>query len=340
MTILTTTIVKECQAKRAQGQSLKQIANELGVPWQRIYSALKRADAKADRTTVSKPAASVEVAAKTDRDESGLFRMKFDSITDTIKASMKDYGQSESNRKLLTDFQNEALSGESRWGNYYTRAKFDAALVESPQELIDSVTELKNELLGDLALPTQPRRRVRRGLDNGDDINADRWLDRDPNCWERSVREPTTRKVLKLGINLAICGGAQPCELLYRGAAALALTDVLIERGESVEITLFHSSSGFSTAEARTLGEILVKSADMPLDVGSLAFAACEVAFFRVVVLFAEARMLKGKVTRGLGRPITMPAQIASQFDFLIDSDVLSRSAATDWLRSKLSVAN
>jgi hypothetical protein len=339
---ITTTMLKECQEKRAQGYGLKQIAAELNVPWQRVYSALKAAgsDAPQKAKTPAEIPASVERAVAATRDENGFHRVKHLSITDAVQDALRDYATNETNREHVTGTQNKALTGNNEWGNYYTPEKFNAALQSPPQELLDAVTQLKDELVGELALPTQARRRVRRGLDHGDEITADRWLDRDPNCWERSVRELTTRQVVKLAVNLTVCGLASPKQLLYRGAAALALADVLTERGHNVEITLFGTASRMTPAVNVIVSEYVVKATDMPLDIGALTFAACEVAFFRIIVACGTARHVPGTLApHRFGPPAPLPSAIAEPFDFVVDNDVISRSAAKAWLDSKLSAA-
>jgi len=69
-----------------------------------------------------------------------------------------------------------------------------------------------------LDLPTTPRRKVRRGLDWGDELDADRWLVREPNAWERSIREQQPRRTITIGCNITVGAAVRPEQLLYRGA--------------------------------------------------------------------------------------------------------------------------
>ena len=60
------------------------------------------------------------------------------------------------------------------------------------------------------------------GLDEGEELDADRWLNREPNCWEKIVREAQPRKTVTIGVNLTVYAVQDPQSLIYRGAAACA----------------------------------------------------------------------------------------------------------------------
>ena len=72
-------------------------------------------------------------------------------------------------------------------------------------------------------------------------LDADRCLARSLAPWDRNVREHQARRTVTIGCNLSVNAGVPPKQLLYRGAAALVLADILSSRGLNVGIVLFDS---------------------------------------------------------------------------------------------------
>lgn len=182
----------------------------------------------------------------------------------------------------------------------------------------------------------KPRRKVRRGLDYGDELNVDRWLARDPYSWERVEKSPEPRRTLTIGCNVSVHYLVTPEQLLYRGAAAVALADYLTQQGCNVGITLFKVSDEPTNLVRQGIVRCDLKAPDMPLDLSAVTFALCEIAFYRCAIVFAGARRWPGTLAKGLGAPVTLPAQDRAAVDFLIDSDVLGEDAALNWLRKHM----
>lgn len=268
----------------------------------------------------------------------GVHRYEFASITAAVRDALCDDAQNDFNRELIR--RRHSLHGLDRrgdsWTNRFNRERLLSELSNPSSKLLDAVDEMRQRLIGDLNLPVTPRRKVRRGLDDGDELDADGWLARDPYAWERSVREPRTRQTVTIGCNLAVNAHHQPDQLLYRGAAALALADVLTERGLNVRIVAFFATYSPSRTVDRSVVSYEVKAADMPLDLSAVAFCLCEIAFARVIAVLGGARHWPGQLRSGLGSADRLPAGDRDGIDYLIDADCLSREAAEMWLRSQL----
>jgi hypothetical protein len=195
---------------------------------------------------------------------------------------------------------------------------------------------MRENLIDDVVTPTAPRRRVRRGQEWGDELDADRYLCRDPNAWDRSVREAQPRRTVTIGCNIVVSWAAKPADLLYRGAAALALADVLTARGYNVGIDLFKVAGEPSSGVTIGMVRYRLKDPTMPLDLPALTFAMCEVAFSRIVGVCGEARHWPGKLAGGFGHPAPIPVADRQGLDYRIDADILGKVAAEAWLRSQL----
>ncbi len=261
-----------------------------------------------------------------------VWRYGFASIGEAVRDALDDYAQNEDTREFLRGKLDGALSGRSNWANYFTRARFMRELAKPSRDLLAAVDAMRERLIGQVAAPSSPRRRIRRGQEFGDELDADRYLTRSPAPWDRNVRELQACRTVTIGCNLSINGSRKPEELLYRGAAALALADVLSDRGVNVGIVLFESRTNGTSQVKRAVGRHVVKDPMMPLDLSSVAFAMCEIAYFRTIMAIGGIRHFPGTKNTGLGSSAELPVGDREGLDYLIDADVLSEQAAAEWL--------
>jgi hypothetical protein len=234
------------------------------------------------------------------KSEDGIHRIEYGSIREIVEEALSDHAQTDGTRERLRALQERSLSGEDRWANHFTRARLLEQISSPPAALTEAIDAMRERLAGEVDLPTRPRRKIRRGQDWGETLDADRWLGRDPSPWERVERIQQERRLVQIGCNLSVHCKVKPAQLLYRGAAALALADFLTQQGCSVGVTLF-KTAGDVTSEVRTgVVRCVVKRPDMPMDLSALAFSMCEIAFFRCALLVAAARRWPGRIHDGL----------------------------------------
>ena len=262
-----------------------------------------------------------------------MHRIEFTSIREIVEDALSDYAQNDPNRERIRDARDMLLSGSERQGNYFTRRKLLDEVFNPPADLIQAVDRMRERIIGQLNLPTRQRRKLRRNLDWGDEMDVDRWAARDLSMWERVERAQEPKRTVTIGCNIAVNHHQAPEELLYRGAAALALADILTERGCNVQVILFEAGSGPTTAVETSVVKCVVKAADMPLDLGAIAFAMCEIAFNRCAVIMASARHWPGTLRSGFGRSRELPTQDRANVDYFIENNVRSETAAIEWLR-------
>jgi hypothetical protein len=266
------------------------------------------------------------------RSTDGVWRYEFGSVSEAVADAMDDYAQNEGTQEYLRGRLARALSGRDDWSNFFTRARFLRELSAPSQHLLEAVDRMRERLIGEVDMPACPRRRIRRGQEFGEELDADRWLARDMAPWERCVRERNPRRTVTIGCNVSANGYVKPEQLLYRGAAALALADILSGRGVNVGIVLFDSRSDPTESIGRSVIRHVVKDPMMPLDVSAVAFAMCEIAYFRVVMAIGGMRHIPGSMNESLGCARNLPATDRAGLDFLIESDVLSEPEAVEWL--------
>jgi len=332
--------IAELKQRLANGEKLKDLAKEVNVPWQKLWGILNQDKSQSSpksefpTTTAGAPDNGQNAAA---RCSDGVYRYEFSSVVDAVTDAMQDYAQNDAASELIRNRMKEALSGKDTWASRYTKDRFMDELTNPGHKLLKAVEEMKEEMQEIVPLPTSPRRRIRRGCEFGEEIDTDRFLARSPYFWERNVREQQPSRTVTIGCNLACSAAVKSSQLLARGAAALALADYLTCQGVNVSIVLFDSVRGATDTVSQGVIRYTVKEHTQPLDVTAVAFAMCEIAFFRVVGALGGSRHWPGKLSEGLGGAAALPAADRKTCDFMIDSNVLSEESAKAWLRSCMS---
>jgi hypothetical protein len=268
----------------------------------------------------------------------GVWRYEFGSVGEAVRDALDDFAQNDASREWLRKRMARALSGRDEWANNFTHDRFMLELSRPSQRLLDAVDRMRGQLIGEVAAPTAPRRKVRRGQEWGEELDVDRYLSRDPSPWDRNVRERQPRRTVTIGCNLTVNAGVRPEELLYRGAAALALADVLTGRGVNVGIVAFDSVLSPTDLVRNGVIRYTLKDPLMPLDLGAITFALCEIAFFRVVGAVGGSRHWPGRLNESLGAAAPLPGADRADLDYLVDTDVLGEERAVEWLKGCLAV--
>jgi len=224
-----------------------------------------------------------------------------------------------------------AETGRDYWYNGRTLAGLSAALADPGETLTAAVSAMADRLSGAARLPTRRGRRTVRRLDAGDDIpEPTEYLAGNPDCWSEVRRVPRPRRRVRIGINAAVSCERQARELLYRGAAAVALVDWYQAQGVAVELVLFSACRDLvdGSVGSMTVIRSVLKSFDGPLDIGALALATGDIGFYRRAMLAVKTRAAFGQVWASLGTVARLPAADGSACDVLIDSDITSEGAA------------
>jgi hypothetical protein len=271
------------------------------------------------------------------RDADGVDRITFDSVGEAVIDSLADYAQNAGNKALLSDRMRSHLDGHDSWANYFTREKLMDVIANPPRELLESVDEMRRQLVDEISPPVCSRRRVLRNQEWGSELEAESVLVRSLTPWERMARETQPRRSVTIGVNLTVHAAQRAEHLLWRGAAAAALADILTSRGLNVEVVAFWTIGHMSTECTMTVAKYVVKRADMPMDVGAVAVALAEIAYSRLVALYGLARHIPGELSLSLGTCERLPAPDRAGIDYLAEADVTSRGAAESWLRSMAS---
>ena len=128
------------------------------------------------------------------------------------------------------------------------------------------------------------------------------------------------KRVIRVGINLAIHCGMSTTALKYKGASVLALCDALVDQGVGVELVTFDCTTSLSTTVPRLVWKMVIKKSSDPLSIEDLCFFVSSVAGTRLIALQDQARSVSGTVDCGtLGSPDTLPLAESRRLDFFSD---------------------
>ena len=263
----------------------------------------------------------------------GFHRWQWDSVADLV-ADAFGHAAAQSATNVVLIGQSIRQESGGRWANHQTEASLQKLVHNPDSRLLSAIEAMREKLAGEVAPPQAPRRRIRHGRADGDELDADRWLHRIPEAWDKSERVSQPRGTLEIFIDLTVHCKQTPAELLYRGAAACALADLLAEQGRNVGVCGFLVCSGMSRDSRKVVAKVRLKEPEMPLDMAAVATAACEIGFFRMAMIHAAARHAVGQLNDGFGHPANLPEADAETADFVIGGNIRNETAAVNWLRT------
>jgi hypothetical protein len=137
----------------------------------------------------------------------------------------------------------------------------------------------------------------------GDTIDMGRYLMGEPECfmeWRESEVSAAGAKVLKVAINISISSAIPADAIMRRGAAMIALVDLLEQAGRRCEVWV--ASATCSNGEHYREFAVRLKEAGQPLETDRLAFAMCHPSMER-------------RLERGLSETV-IPVKMRDAYDF------------------------
>lgn len=267
------------------------------------------------------------------RNADGVYEVEFDSIGHAMAVAAA-VGRAADYRSIKI-VDRRSLQGTA-WTNFVTHKNVADLLRRPPAKLVATVAEMKRRVEDCVESPVRHRRKIRHHQESGHELDPQAVLERRADWWTDVERVSVPKHVVTVGVNLAISSSRRPEDLIYRGAAAAAIADLLTQAGHSVEVVGFCASSHSAHGVNSMIMRVPLKRADAPLDMSSLCVAAAEIGFFRVVMIDCIGRVVPGEVCTGFGLPRTMTENERADVDVLIDSDVFSEESAVRVVRQAI----
>lgn len=265
-----------------------------------------------------------------DQDTGSTLRTDFDGVSETVDYVDSGKVRCTANRP---GWEKYSFDGSPSDMDKRDRAWLDSAIQHGDSETLDAIARVRERIESGTPIFSRslPRRVRLRDQDFGDNMIPDRFL---------------ARK-----------------DLMPRGAAICAIADWLTQQGYSVQITaVWYSTNMYRTGkltrivpkgsrgkgylsdrgsdDESALISMLVKPAQVPLDVASVATACCEIAFARAVMLRSRFISAARPVVDFIGKATVLPThkRIALGLDVTIPANIMTEEQAIAWLNSTVAV--
>lgn len=135
----------------------------------------------------------------------------------------------------------------------------------------------------------------------GNGIDVAKYLNNEPECWQRFETELTDgpgHRLVRLMFNFSVSGGVSTNVIMARGAVIAALIELLEYAGHRVELTAIQSiQRGSNYGELR----VRVKEFSQNLDMGRVVFALAHPSMLRRLAFSVWERSLNGMERSKLG---------------------------------------
>ena len=218
----------------------------------------------------------------------------FDSVEDLISSCQ---AVRESATKNVNPFNRLDWVGRSfySWPEVYSAARspWDAGR----QVVERMVGQLEST---DLPKPKSRKRKTRFAEDDGSELDYDR-LRSGQEFWRRCERQNTNGpQTVTIVIDLNANCGVDHEDILWRGAAAIAMTHVLEQADFRVELWVIHCANKAYQDKTGHCNAVCLKRAGDPLDIAT--FSAAVSGWFYRSLMF-RAKCLNGAPRKTLGAP-------------------------------------
>ena len=220
-----------------------------------------------------------------------------------------------------------------------------AKIGEPWQEGLDEVQWMLFELRKATLPPVTCQKRRPRFADEGDEVDNDRLR-----CGQEYWRTMRRESVAGPQTFCLVADMATPCnrasmDILWRGAVAIVLADLLEEQGHRVEVWAACRQGDAYEDGASNFQAVCLKRADQPLDIATLTNAVSGWCY-RTLFFQDRAAEPRAKVENGMGHPLPLSqyapsvAALAGGARLVAVAGVWSKDAATAFAARTIETIN
>ena len=260
------------------------------------------------------------------------------AVRERVEGHERNYHMSFAGRRWVTGSDLKPFTGWDGKGGLTTQ--INSAWPKGMAKVESMLKELRG------AVTQKPRSRRRRrswSADTGDDICLERLRAGREEFWRHTERKntdaPTTVTVI---VNVAANSDKESTEILWRGAAAICLTELLQEAGYNVELWVAYKAGNVFTNGTDSLVGIRAKEASHPANRSALVNAVSG-WFFRTIGFGSEQladKKLKLTARSSLGHASTVRDEdrerITPDTAAVVVDGAWSLERAIDTVREKL----
>lgn len=209
------------------------------------------------------------------------------------------------------------------WNGHMTMEKVRAELLNPTPDMAGILSMSDGMFDRDDWTTQRPRRKVLHRLEDGDEIDIDRWRDREPDMWKEARRVQGARFGVRIGVNVSTSASVVKSGFRWRTSAVVAMLRMVEELCIPCEVMCYECCTGLGWFRTKSFDleyEFPVKRAEHLLDVDLLGYVLGDRSFFRVGILGAEVMAIKEtfrnevRLNEGLGQPREHKATEPNEF--------------------------
>lgn len=290
-------------------------------------------------------------------EERGMIRFEFDGVDDLMRtATAYRRAGAPSAVKMGAKVFDACFTQKNRWNCQHTLADVERELLEPTPRMADVISTGESMFNSEEWAAEKPRRKIRRRLEDGDEIDVERWREREQDMWEEKRKTKGRRFGVKVYVNIATSASIDEQGFRWRTSTVVAIARIVEELNIPCEIIgceqvrcSVHAPSGRVYRSKLTLP---LKRQEQPLDVDLVGYCLGSVGFFRCAVLgsrvMAAAQYMDcagWRCNGGLGIPDAWTD--AATDEFVVDRGCLTEEHAKgevarfrDWLNAIRRKAN
>lgn len=258
-------------------------------------------------------------------------RVKFDGVSDIV-GFVSNWREDEKKPEFRNVSERREYFDERREFNGDKNVEDVAKDLDNPMIEMAGAIETGDAMASDeigSEIPLSRRRRARR-LDDGDEVDVDRWIDRSPDMWEEMRRENVSSRVVRLYVNMSTSCDQGKNQFKWRTSTVVAIARILEDSRIPCEIIGAFTADGlFCWKSSFVQVEFPIKRAEQLLDIETIAYCAGHIAFFRsigICTLIKICDLAKETSTGSLGCPVRINRD--NEDDFVVSKDVLNEDDA------------
>ena len=230
-----------------------------------------------------------------------VINIRFDGVDDLMSYTTK-FRQDDCPKLLKQEAHrfSGVFHERNDWNGRQNVSDIEAALLEPTPETAENMKT--GEALFDREdwATEKPRRKLKRRLEDGDEIDIDRWREREPDMWEETKKVKGLRYGVRIGVNVSTSAGVDKKGFKWRASAVMAMLRIVEELNIPCEVMGYEYADdigrvcvdGTHNTYAIHL-EFPVKRSEHLLDVDLLSYVLGDRSFFRVGILGAEIMAIK-----------------------------------------------
>ena len=274
--------------------------------------------------------------AEFDKSEKRI-KIAFDGVDDLMEYGTK-FRKPDCPQLLKSEAEvfSEVFTEKNHWNGMKNMEMVEADLLKPTPETAANLKTSQALFDSEDWATEKPKRKLRRRLEDGDEIDIDRWRDREPDMWEETRKTKGMRFGVRIGVNVSTSASVEKEGFKWRTSTIIAMLSIVEELNIPCEVMCYEHCNNVADLTYdgnRYFGCKLevsfpVKRQEHLLDVDLLAYMLGDQSFFRVGILGAEIMAMKDKfrediaIDHGLGRPREKTDAAPNEF-------ILSRACIT-----------